>query len=108
VYQRRTAFRLRAATGDTIEIVRKLVTWALVTLGIAALVRRLRRRRGAAEAEAPAADPAAELRRKLDETRATEPEPAAEPVTASVDERRAEVHDQGRAALDEMREPAES
>jgi hypothetical protein len=82
--------------------VRKLVTWAVVTLGVAALVRKLRRRRAEPAAEDAGADPAVELRRKLDESRAAEPEPDA-PTEASVDDRRAEVHDEGRAALDEMR-----
>ncbi|HXG75855.1 MAG TPA: hypothetical protein VNJ53_04740, partial [Gaiellaceae bacterium] len=58
---------------------RKLLTWLVVSLGIAALVRRLRRRSagapavGTAEAPPPAAqeddDPADELRRKLAESR---------------------------------------
>jgi hypothetical protein len=84
---------------------RKLLTWLLVTLGIAALVRRLRRGREQAEpAPAPnedAGDPADELRRKLAESREeASGTPAPE---ATVEERRAEVHEQGRAALDEMR-----
>jgi hypothetical protein len=97
---------------------RKLLTWLLVTLGIAALVKRLRRSGeevepvpGFSPAPAPASaepadrpeesDPAGELRAKLEETRAQEtPSPAPEP--GSIDERRAEVHEQGRAALDEM------
>jgi hypothetical protein len=86
--------------------VRKLVTWAVVTLGVAALVRRLRRR-STPEVEEAGADPADELRRKLDEARAVEPEPAP-PAADTVETRRADVHEQGRAALDEMREPAES
>jgi len=101
---------------------RKLLTWLLVTLGVAALVRKLRRRREEAEqaavgsvatdtapAAAPepaTADPADELRRKLAETR-TDDEGSAEPADASVDERRAEVHEQGRATLDQMQPPGE-
>jgi hypothetical protein len=87
---------------------RKLATWVVVTLGIAALLHRLKRRRAAAEPAppiVPAADPADELRRKLAESR-TEGEPEAVPE-ASVSERRAEVHDEARAALDEMRSRAE-
>jgi hypothetical protein len=115
---------------------RKLITWILVTIGIAALVRKLRSKGKAAEAEAPpaaaAADPADELRQKLASSR--DPEPAAEaaapaepvvvetaaeefrpvepptPEPASetdIDERRAEVHDEGRAAIDEMRKATE-
>lgn len=89
---------------------RKLLTWLLVTLGIAALVGRLKRRRTALELSAPAArqieDPADELRRKLAETRA-EGEGAEKTPETSVSERRAEVHDEGRAALDEMRSRAD-
>jgi hypothetical protein len=92
--------------------VRRLLTWAVVTLGIAALARRLRRRRDSAPVEPvgtpPEDDPADELRRKLAESRAEE-EAAAPPSTppqqATVDERRAAVHDAGRSTLDEMREP---
>lgn len=95
---------------------RRLLTWFLVTVGIAAILRRLKRRRAAsAELEpappAPEDDPADELRRKLAETRPTveEAAPAEPPLSeASVEDRRAEVHDQGRSALDEMREPDES
>jgi hypothetical protein len=93
---------------------RKLLTWLLVTLGIAALVRKLRKREPEAQpveaqpapAASPTADPADELRRKLAETRTDEPAatPAAE---ASVEERRAEVHEQGRSTLDEMQSSEE-
>ena|SRR5215510_6363773 len=113
---------------------RKLITWIVVTIGIAALVRKLRSRGKGHEAEPPppAADPADELRQKLASTRETDPEPAAEaepapaeavtaaeefrPVEPStpdpasdtaIDERRAEVHDEGRAAIDEMRKATE-
>jgi hypothetical protein len=102
---------------------RKLFAWILVTLGIAALIRKLRRR---SEAEAPFApasppatepteDPADELRRKLAETRTEDESPPAEPdvtetppADASVEERRASVYEQGRSALDEMQEPKET
>jgi hypothetical protein len=100
---------------------RKLLTWLLVTLGIAALIRKLRRRSGQPEptwssasvaSETPqratepppqpaAEDPADELRRKLAETKSEE-ETVAE---GSVDERRADVHEQARATLDEMKPP---
>jgi hypothetical protein len=86
--------------------VRKLITWALVTLGLAALVHKLRRRRAATVgiADSAVADPADELRQKLAETR----EPAAQPPMESsspdsVEARRTDVHDQGRTAIDEMR-----
>ena len=132
---------------------RKLLTWIVVTIGIAALVRKLRNRGHKNEAEpVPAgADPADELRQKLASTRDTEPvvetvtelvsEPVTEPAPAAamaggpvvpaepvedaaefkpvepptpepasdaeIDERRADVHDEGRAAIDEMRKSAE-
>jgi hypothetical protein len=88
--------------------VRKLIKITLTALGIYAFLRWRKRRK--AEAELPPsspaavghADPADELRQKLAESRVDEPndEPASE---ESVDDRRAEVHEQGRAALDEMK-----
>jgi hypothetical protein len=123
---------------------RRLVTWLLVTLGIAALVRKLRKRDepewsspGPAEATtAPEAapsppatpsspdapptdtepeaseglaenaglegDPAAELRERLARSRADMPS-----AEESPDDRRAAVHEQGRAALDEMQPSAD-
>jgi hypothetical protein len=89
--------------------VRKLVTWLVVTLGIAAIVRRLRRRAPQTEIPAPPreGDPADELRQKLAASRAasggspTTTEASAE--EPSVEARRAEVHDHGRSTLDEMR-----
>lgn len=75
----------------------------LVVTGLAALVAYFLRRRSPAPAPIEA-DPAEELRRKLDEARgrtddaATEPEPATD-----LDDRRQEVHDRARAAADEMR-----
>jgi hypothetical protein len=88
---------------------RKLVKWAIITLGIAALARWWRSR-GAGEnvldtaaPAMPADDPADELRQKLAESR-SEDTPAAE-TEPSVDERRAEVHAEGRAAIDEMQSP---
>jgi hypothetical protein len=97
--------------------VRRLLTWAVVSLGVAALARRLRRRSapdalpagGVDEAVEPVTDddPAEELRRKLAESRDDEQETPAPPVSApsTVAERRAEVHEHGRAALDEMQVP---
>jgi hypothetical protein len=78
---------------------------------------RLVRRRPRAAAEAPpeplSAEPdarAEELRVKLDESRVAEPvvdepstEPAEEPEPDSPDERRRRVHEEGRAALDDMK-----
>ena len=90
---------------------RKLIKLALVALGIRAFLRWLKRRRETAAtptAVEPAADPADELRRKLAETREEEaPADATEPPAAVAD-RRAEVHEQGRATLDEMTSSDES
>jgi hypothetical protein len=108
----------------TIGEVRKLLTWIVVTVGLAALVRKLRGRREP-EQPLPAADvdPADELRRTLAETREDEmpvpgvppgPEPAIdEPEDEeagddlSIEERRAAVHEEGRAAMEEMRVPSD-
>lgn len=89
---------------------RKLLTWVVVTFGIAAFVRWWRSR-GASEppVEAPAGerppaateDPVEQLRQVLAESRSGEAA-AADPGAASVEERRAEVHAEGRAAIDEM------
>jgi hypothetical protein len=89
----------------------KPLAWLAALLGLAAFARRLRRRR---EEPAPA-DPAEELRRKLDESRSLvsereEFEAAETPVdeahpAVGLDERRRQVHDQGRAAVEEMRQP---
>jgi hypothetical protein len=79
---------------------RRLVAWLTCAAGAAWILRRLRRR-----VPAPILDPAAELRRKLDESRTAEAPPA-EPAGADppgLDERRRAVHDRGRAAIDEMR-----
>lgn len=88
---------------------RKLLKWAIITFGIAALARWWRGRSSGGDALEPpvapasAADPADELRRKLAESREEGPEGEAD--EASVDERRAEVHAEGRAAIDEMQSP---
>ncbi len=86
---------------------RKLLTWIVVTLGIAALIRRLKRRGAEAEPTPlepqPAGDPADELRQKLAESRSTVEAQEAPSPEETVEERRTEVHDQGRATLDEMR-----
>jgi len=85
--------------------VRKLIKIALVALGIRAFLRWRKRRRAEAEIPPgpPPPDPAAELRQKLADTRAEEgaTEPEATPE-ASVEDRRAEVHTQARATVDEM------
>ncbi|HEX4745318.1 MAG TPA: hypothetical protein VFU99_00400 [Gaiellaceae bacterium] len=91
---------------------RKLVKIALVILGIRAFLRWRKRRREAeavAPAVAPADDPADELRRKLAESREDDAEgQTPEEPAASVADRRTEVHDQARAALDEMTSSDES
>jgi hypothetical protein len=92
--------------------VRKLIKIALVVLGIRAFLRwrKSRRAQEATTSTAPApADPADELRRKLAETREdSDAEAVPETPEASVADRRAEVHEQGRAALDEMTPSDES
>ncbi len=97
-----------ACERGTIARVRKLITIALVALGISAFLHWRKRRRAEAALEAGTqsapTDPADELRQRLAESRAEdafETEAAAE--EASVADRRAEVHEQGRAALDEMK-----
>jgi hypothetical protein len=87
--------------------VRKLIKIALVALGIRALLRWYKRRKAAALPVAepgPPADPADELRQKLAENRSDGP--AAEPPAASettVEDRRAQVHEQGRSTLEDMK-----
>ena len=81
---------------------RRFLTWLAYGAGAAFIFRwRLRRRK---PERVPAADPADELKRKLEESRAAEaqlpPEPA--PPQEGVDERRRSVHDRGRAAIDRM------
>jgi uncharacterized iron-regulated membrane protein len=91
--------------------VRRLVKIALIVLGIRAFLHWRKRRRDArATAAAPVAqtaagDPADELRRKLAESREDGPtdETEAPAPVASVADRRADVHEQGRATLDEMK-----
>jgi hypothetical protein len=89
--------------------VRKLIKIALVALGIRALLRWRKRRRAEQELDAgqphSPPDPADQLRQKLAESRTDEDavEPGVEaPNDASVEDRRAEVHTQGRATVDEM------
>jgi hypothetical protein len=83
-----------------------LVKRLLIAIAGAVGLRALLRRRHAHE---PAAEPPVdELRQKLAEARATEsaPEPPPEPEPqGGVEERRADVHEQARRAIDELREP---
>lgn len=87
----------------------RLIKIALVALGIRAfLAWRKKRKEAQATTPAvapPAADPADELRQKLADSR--EDAEAAEPPAETVADRRADVHEQGRAAVDEMTAPTE-
>lgn len=79
----------------------------LVLAAVVALVAYvLRRRPGAQTVAEPAADPAEELRRKLDETRANAEPEAETQLSDDLDERRRQVHERARAARDEMRGPS--
>jgi hypothetical protein len=98
--------------------VRRLLTWLSGAAGGIALYRWLTRERPVAEVPDAALDPrAAELRARLEESRALvdererfeagetavdEAEPTPDPA-----ERRRRVHEHGRAAVDEMRRSAE-
>ena len=93
---------------------RRLVKIALVALGIRWFLKWRKRRREEREAAqlpatptAATADPADELRQKLAASR-VEAEPEETVPAPSVADRRAGVHEQGRAALDEMKSPDES
>jgi hypothetical protein len=76
----------------------------LAGLGLAMGFAWLFRRRKKKE---PAGDPAEELKRKLEESRAAEPEPQPEPPVEQperpLDERRDEVHRRARESIDRMR-----
>jgi hypothetical protein len=89
--------------------VRRLLAWGAGLAGGAAAWKLLSRRPVAAVPE-PAVDPAEELRAKLAESRAVVDErdefESGETTVDSApdpDERRRQVHEQGRDALDEMR-----
>jgi len=80
----------------------------LVVLGLAAFASYFLRRRVPAPPPATEGDPSEELRRKLEETRATEQEPtAAESPVADLDARRREVHARARTVVDEMHGPTD-
>jgi transposase-like protein len=87
--------------------VRKLIKIVIVALGIRALWRWWRRRNAAPEparsTTAATADPADDLRRKLAESREDEVVEAQSTPTVPVEDRRADVHEQARAAVDEMK-----
>jgi hypothetical protein len=88
---------------------RRFVDWFGGALWGVAVYRLWKRWRGEAAAEpVPAEGPderAEELRAKLAENRASDEPSPAEPgePEESVEERRRRVHDEGRAAIDEMR-----
>ncbi|HET6683860.1 MAG TPA: hypothetical protein VFG75_09200 [Gaiella sp.] len=95
---------------------RRLIGWTAGVVGIAALARMLARRRvhhAPAGPAPPVDDHADALRRKLDESRATEaaqasadePEPEPEGPQESLEERRARVHAKAQEAIDAMQEP---
>ena len=82
---------------------RRLLTWIAGAAGGLAAYRAVNRRKAAPEPVTAEVDPAQELRAKLAEARA-EPEPEAEVAPGDLDARRRDVHEQARAAIDEMRE----
>jgi hypothetical protein len=91
---------------------RKALAWLAGILGIAALVRALRRRHEAAAPPAAGPDPAAELRARLQQSREAEAvtvpaEPEIEREPVPLEERRARVHAKAQEAIDLMREPGE-
>jgi|SRR6185312_10862964 len=88
---------------------RRLLTWLGLAAGAAYVAGRFRRRKQPA-APLPA-DPAAELKQTLAESRAAPPEPAPPPpepaplpeeATPPLDERRRAVHDRARTTIDDM------
>jgi hypothetical protein len=81
---------------------RRFFAWLGCLLGAAWIFRWFRR---APSPEPAAADPAEELRRKLEASREDEPAqpPAEETPEEGLDERRRAVHDRARAAIDAMR-----
>jgi len=92
--------------------VRRALGWIGGALGLAWLLRRLRR--APEQATQPQPDPAAELRARLDEARATaddrdefdaaEGQPLDEVgAPQSLEERRRAIHERAERALDEMR-----
>jgi hypothetical protein len=93
---------------------RRILAWIAGGLGVAALVRALRRRQPVPPETAPLPDPAAELREKLAQARGTADDrdefDAAEGVAvdevgqpSSLDERRRAVHEQAQQTLGQMR-----
>jgi hypothetical protein len=95
---------------------RNRLAWVAGALGAAGVAYRAVRKQPAPDAAGTAADPRAdELRRKLDESKPLaeereEFEAGETPVDASdsLEDKRAAVHERGRAAADEMRGPTAS
>jgi hypothetical protein len=92
--------------------VRKLIKLAIVAFGIRAFLRWRKSRNEAAQTTSPpaepASDPADELRRKLAESREDDaPLDVDAPPAVAVADRRADVHEQGRATVDEMTSSSE-
>ena len=85
---------------------RRLFTWLAGAAGGLAAYKAATRRTLEPQPAVAEADPAEELRAKLAAARAVEPEPVVadqEPELQDTDARRRSVHEQARAALDEMR-----
>ena len=85
---------------------RPLLTGIGLATAAAVVLARFRRRKPA-QPQPAGPDPADELKQKLAETRAEEPGPpdqeaSPEEPAAPLDERRREVHDRARAAIDDM------
>ena len=78
----------------------------LIVTGLAAIAAYFLRRRPRAPSPAIEADPAEELRRKLDEVKASEAaqSEADDTEVADLDARRRSVHERARAAVDEMQD----
>jgi hypothetical protein len=81
--------------------VRSRLAWLLGLAGLFAFLRRRHAPQPVVEAGPDAR--ALELRRVLDESRPEEATPAETPAEGELDDRRRQVHDAGRAAMEEMR-----
>jgi hypothetical protein len=85
--------------------VRRRLAWIGGALGLAAILRALRRRQQEAVAPpASASDPAQALREALADTKTDDPGESAD-RPASLEERRRQVHERAQEALDSMKDP---